>query len=74
MGAGGAAAVRAVFAAIGLFPGATPVAMPVAVVSGAVAAVITFGSLGLNLCKTASSGPHAIYLNVYYTSVGCWGQ
>lgn len=74
LGAGGATAVGAVFAAIGLIPGAAPVAVPVAVVSGAVAAVIAYGSLGLNVCKTASYGVHAIYLNLYYTSVRCWGQ
>jgi len=74
LGAGGATAIGGVFAAIGLIPGAAPVAVPAAVISGAVAGVIAFGGLALTTCKVASSGPHAIYLNLYYTSVGCWGQ
>lgn len=73
-GAGGAAAIGGVFAAIGLIPAAAPVGIPAAVISGAVGGVIAFGGLSLTTCKTASYGVHAIYLNLYYASVGCWGQ
>ncbi|WOF23632.1 hypothetical protein N8K70_02830 [Microbacterium betulae] len=66
-GAAGAGAVAAVFAAVGVAPAAG--------VSTAIGALVGANAAFLTVCKTASYGVHAIYLNAYVTGgVGCWGQ
>lgn len=66
-GGGSAVAIGGVLAAAGIAPGAA-----ITAAAGALAGM-SAGFLGI--CKTASYGVHAIYLNAYVTgNVGCWGQ
>lgn len=66
-GGGGTAAVGGVLTAVGIAPAGG--------ITAAVGALIAAGAGPIQVCKTASYGAHAIYLNVFATgSIGCWGQ
>lgn len=66
-GGGGTAAIGGLLTALGVAPAGA--------ITAAVGGLVVAGSGFLTVCKTASYGVHAIYLNAYVTGgVGCWGQ
>lgn len=62
--AGGVAAIGGLLAAMGVPPGA---------IIGAVGVIAGLGTLPYIICKNAS-GNGAIYVNIFPTGAGCWGQ
>lgn len=68
------AAIGGVIAAVGALP-SSGLSVPAGAITAAVGGLIAAGAGPLTVCKTASHGVHAIYLNAFVTGgIGCWGQ
>lgn len=71
---GSTAAIGAAIAAVGALP-SSGLSVPAGAITAAVGGLIAAGAGPLTVCKTASYGVHAIYLNAFVTGgIGCWGQ